>query len=294
MEGQRPRHQQRVGVFVLALVLAFGVVLLSSPAVGPAYADRCWFNPSGEYVCEGDPSDPGDPGDPGGPGNPGRQPHDVYYTPACMANGPPPNDPNAMCMNATMACQVNGEEGEIMMRIYYQWEENGPWELQDTRCVGGDEQPVPVITPDQVRGWLENGWLPTAAVAVNPGNGRTLINFPTIFYAGGATTYDQTHQVPGGSVRVEARATNFAWTWGDGASDSTSTPGVAYSRGTPKDSYVTHNYVDLGQYTVGVAVTWTADFWINGAAQPPLTITLNGTPSEPVTVLEKEQFLGRR
>jgi hypothetical protein len=297
VEGRGPRHQQRLGVIVLTLALAFGVVLLSSPALGTAYADRCYINESGEYVCEGGGGDPGpgDPGGPGGPGDPGRQPFDVYHTPACPYNGPPPGDPSAMCVGATAMCEVRGEDGEIMMRIYYQWEENGPWELVSTRCMGADEDPeAPVITPDQVRNWLQNGWLPKSAVAVNPGNGRTLINFATIFYADGRMRYLETHPVPGGNVQVDARATSFAWTWGDGSSGTTSTPGEAYARGKPMSSYVTHEYTELGQYQVSVAVTWSVDFWINGAAQEPLTVTLQGTPSDPVQVLEKEDLLGGR
>ena len=293
MEGQEPCRQRRLRSLpsrlirgAAAVALTLGVIVFGGPFVGVAAAE-CQLTPSGEWVCGGSDEDPGDDGGPGDNGPAPRVPHDTYQTPACMFNGPPPGGADAMCTNATAACEARGEEG-ILMRYYVQWEANGPWELVDTRCSGGDE-PDPV-TPDEVRAWLVEGWLPAANVGVSPGNGRTLIDFPTIFYTEDRD-YDETRPVPngGGQVHVIAEQAGFHWTWGDGQGNRTSTGGVPYSRTTPESRYVTHEYAHPGTFTIDVDVEWTARFQVPGGPWQDLgTVTVTRGQSAPITALEKD------
>ncbi|GAA2759687.1 hypothetical protein [Actinopolymorpha rutila] len=286
------------------LVLALGITLLAGPVLtGTAYAE-CGIGTDGKWHCGGgDPGGPGGPGGPdgpGGPGNPGpapKQPYDTYATPACMVNGPPPGDPNAMCMNAAQACKTRGEKG-IMMRYYVQWDQNGPWELVRTGCSGATNpnNPPPPVTPQQVERWLVNGWLPKSNVGVSPGNGHTLINFPTIFYANQTVDYDADRYVPDGSgrvIHVTAEATGFDWHWGDGsAATHTDKPGQKYADSVPQDAYVTHPFEKPGRYTVSVDVQWSGRFEVPGEGQQtfgPVTVP-RGRPA-PVTVLEKQDVL---
>jgi hypothetical protein len=282
----------RLAIVGGSVALAFGLVVFGGPTfVGPAAAE-CGFNEDGEWVCDGGDNDSGDPGDPGGPSGPSTpRPYDTYATPACLYNGPPPNDPGAMCTNAAQACELRGEEG-ILMRYYVQWEQGGPWELIDTRCSGGTDEPDPV-TPEQVRAWLESGWLPEANVGVSPGNGRTLLNFPTIFYTE-ARDYNETRDIPGGQLQVVAEQVGFIWKWGDGTSDTTSTAGRPYSPGTDQSAYVTHEYPTPGTYTVDVDVQWSARANIPGLGWQDLgTITVTRGDTAPITVLSKNDVLER-
>ncbi|MGW5362086.1 hypothetical protein [Actinopolymorpha pittospori] len=296
-------------------MLVLGLLLFGVPGVVGTALAECKIGDGGKWECGGGDDGPGGPRGPQGPRGPGgpdhpnppqRVPYDTYATPACLSNGPPPNDPNAMCGNASLACQAQGQEG-IMMRYYIQWEQNGPWELVDTRCSGADdpEDPPapPPVTAAQVEDWLVDGWLPASNAGVSPGTGSTLIDFPTIFYADGDTTYDAVREVPDGTgrqVHVEGHVTGYVWTWGDGSEQThTDKPGKPYSESTNDDEYLTHSYAATGGYTVQLAVQWTGTFQVTGETVPVsgggnFDVTVDRGEDAQVNVVEKTDVLSRK
>jgi hypothetical protein len=128
--------------------------------------------------------------------------------------------------------------------------------------------------------------LPALAVRVQPAD-RTLVNFETIFYTE-PEPFERELALLGQRVDVRATATGFAWSFGDGASAQTQTPGAPYPA---KD--IIHEYVDA-DVTVAprVDVTYTAQFRVNGGAWQdiPQTVTIAG-PSTRLRVLEATAVL---
>jgi hypothetical protein len=116
---------------------------------------------------------------------------------------------------------------------------------------------------------------------------RTLVNFETIFYTE-PEPFERELALLGQRVDVRATATGFAWSFGDGASAQTQTPGAPYPA---KD--IIHEYVDA-DVTVAprVDVTYTAQFRVNGGAWQdiPQTVTIAG-PSTRLRVLEATAVL---
>lgn len=298
----RPLGRRRSRVLVQALLLVLlvvpGTVVSTTLLAGPASAECRIVNhpPPAHVECGGSDEDPGDDGDgpgPGNPGDPGRVPYDTFQTPACMTNGPPPGGGDAMCMGATASCEAQG--GGTRMRIYYQWEQNGPWELVATRCVGGeeDEEPAPP-TPDQIREVLIERYLPKGSVAMSPPDGRTLVGLDTIFYTDAPTTYNATVDILGTPVTIDADAVQYKWHAGDGTFTSPS-PGAPYSAGRAEGEYVTHKYTKTTEqpYQVSVDVVWNVNYTIGGATQALGDLTVVGTESAPLTVVEADPRITR-
>jgi hypothetical protein len=133
----------------------------------------------------------------------------------------------------------------------------------------------PVVTSAVVLNALRRIGLPALEVQIQPED-KTLVNFDTIFYAEPQpVTRDLT--LLGQRVRVEARASSFVWSFGDGETARTATPGAPYPA---KD--VVHKYFDA-HVTVApsVAVTYTARFRVNGGAWQDVdgTVTIDGPPA---------------
>lgn len=296
MEGRGVRHPvsgSGRSRKLAAVLMAVAVIVFTGMLAGTAQAlpPGCRPRPDGRIDCGGSEEDPRNPG-PDRPGPRVPRPHDIYYTPACPYNGPPPNDPSVMCESAVRTCELRGQDG-ILMRIYYQWEPGGPWELQATRCVGGAQEDELQVDPGRVRLELVTRYLPAANVAVNPGNGRTLLNFPTIFYTE-VGPYRETVTILGQPVTIEAEPVAFLWTWGDGQTARTTTPGRPYSPSADPSEYVTHEYTvaRATPYPVDVDVEWRASFSVGGGPQQDLgTLTVTRGETASVTVLEKADVL---
>jgi hypothetical protein len=278
-----------------ALLVGLVAALLVSPVAAPearAEGTGCEWGVCGEDP-ETPPPGPG-PEDPGPTGpEVGDTRPDVYLTPACSSNGPPPGDGGAMCNAATQTCPA---EDEIRFFVYTRterwngsaWVPEGSWEAQGTQCRGPDEQNGPQVTPELVMGWLEQYGLPAANARVNPGNGRTLVNFENVFYT--ELSGEQVVQVgPGGIVTVHATPTSYRWHWGDGTSDTTTKPGRPYP-----NMDVAHVYSRAGDYSVRVDVTYSGWYEFNGnRVDLPGTYTQPGDQSTPLTVLSKTDVLSR-
>lgn len=114
--------------------------------------------------------------------------------------------------------------------------------------------------------------LPALATRVQPAD-RTLVNFDTIFFTE-ARPITRTLTLLGQQVRLDIRPSRFTWTYGDGSTETTSVPGAPYP-----SKQVTHRYPHAHTTVAAhVAVTWTAEYSLNGAAPRPVdgTVTTVG------------------
>lgn len=162
--------------------------------------------------------------------------------------------------------------------------EAGMWFRSSVECVSFDPEnppqagtgpvPLPVVTWQMVLREVQRVGLPSLEVRVQPA-GRTLVNFDTNFYAE-PEAFERRLTLLGQGVEVRAEPVEFAWTFGDGTTDATNSPGAPYP-----DLEVTHAYTDA-DVTVepSVDVTYSAQFRVgDGEWQEILeTVTIGGSP----------------
>ena len=144
----------------------------------------------------------------------------------------------------------------------------------------------PTVTPAMVLTELRRVGLPALAVSVQP-RGKTLVNLDTIFFTE-PRPVDVDLTILGQAVEVEATPATYVWSFGDGTSLTTSTPGAAYPS---KD--VTHRYARAG-VTVrpAVSVVYGARFRVGGGAWQDVggTVTIPG-PAQGLRVAEAAPVL---
>jgi hypothetical protein len=128
--------------------------------------------------------------------------------------------------------------------------------------------------------------LPALAAHTQP-EGKTLVNFATIFYTE-PHPFTRTVALLGRQVTIVATPQTFTWHYGDGTSAVTSTPGAPYPA---KD--VTHDYA-VAHTTVlaSVDVSYSARFRVSGGAWQdiPGTVTIAG-PTSPLRIAEATPLL---
>jgi len=146
--------------------------------------------------------------------------------------------------------------------------------------------PRPQVTPGVVMTAMRRIGLPALAAHTQP-EGKTLVNFATIFYTD-PQPFTRTVTLLGRRVTIVATPQTFTWHYGDGTSSSTSTPGAPYPA---KD--VTHNYRDAHKTVLtSVDVSYSARFHVGGAAWQdiPGTVTIAG-PTSPLRISEATALL---
>lgn len=216
---------------------------------------------------------------------------DEYMTPTCPFNGL--HGADALCMAALVTCPA----GQIRWWIWHEEtrvtrnpdgtlsRDTTPWRrLPGSYCLGSDDPGVPDY--GRAVALIQQGFqdlpLPVADVQVDPAP-TSLVNIPTAFFAGGAQTFSQTvTPVPGISVTVNARPTQWEWFWGDGTSQTFTTAGV------PKRPVVSHVYREATDRSAYVRVTWTGTFSIAGSSEVFDIATPAVVDSAPVTVQVRE------
>jgi hypothetical protein len=173
-----------------------------------------------------------------------------------MCASAPETDISDLPCEATFTCAAEDEE---RWRLYG-LTEAGTWDLIGTRCFGGAPEPYvpPTVTPGDVLNALRRIGLPALETRVQPAD-KTLVNLDTIFHTA-AESVDVDLTLLGQAVDVVATPSQFRWVFGDGESQTTSTPGAAYPSRT-----VTHRYLDAG-VTVRpyVEVSYSARFRVSG------------------------------
>ena len=95
----------------------------------------------------------------------------------------------------------------------------------------------PQVTPGLVLTALRRIGLPGVQARTEPED-KTLVNFPTIFYAD-PRLVSRTVTLLGRRVQIVATPQSFTWHYGDGTSTRTSEPGAPYPA-----TDITHNYKD--------------------------------------------------
>lgn len=123
---------------------------------------------------------------------------------------------------------------------------------------------------------------PASTLSVEPPNGRTLVNFETIFYT--TNTEPALEQVTLLGQRIVVRATPAAYIWdfGDGEGVETASPGLPYP-----DQTVVHEYTQLDPVTPSVATVYSGEYQINGGDWEPIDITLTvAGPTEDLQIVE--------
>jgi hypothetical protein len=99
--------------------------------------------------------------------------------------------------------------------------------------------------------------IPNPVIATSPRT-ETLSGLRTDFWYDGPTERSVTVTLNGFTVTATARATSFQWSFGDGASTTTSTGGSA------DNPAAHHAYRDRGDKTVTLVVTWTGSYTFTG------------------------------
>lgn len=142
-------------------------------------------------------------------------------------------------------------------------------------CLGPGEEPVAIDEVTTAVRTLLDELIPTdAQVRIQPPNGTTLVNIPTVVRAdGGRAPVSQQFFAAGFAVQVTALPVRWTWTFEPGATGSFDFPGAAYERGvdpTRTGRHVTHTYTHTGQRQVGVTVTWEASYDLPGIGTIPV------------------------
>jgi hypothetical protein len=200
---------------------------------------------------------------------PGRNEYDrVEEAMAAACSGNDRGD-TYLCAAATLSCPADDQTR------YWIWhrttrvvveppsETVGPWVQEPgSFCLGPDDPGVPTIgrVIAQVRTDFQSLPLPTFAVRTDPAP-QTLVNVPTAFSAGSAEPAVFTPTILGTQVTITAKPTRWDWSFGDGSTLTTTTPG------TPKRPDVAHEYVQAGEMESSVRVTWTGTFTLEGSTE---------------------------
>jgi hypothetical protein len=132
---------------------------------------------------------------------------------------------------------------------------------------------------------------PATRIAMQP-EGRAVTRLPTFFRANGPGDDRTTLNVltPAGPARLDVRIapSRYAWTFGDGATCATTTPGGQYD-GTPPaercDDRVAHLYGSTGRMAVRLRTTWAGTYTFDVGFGPvgPLQVPGNGVDAPDVT-----------
>jgi hypothetical protein len=206
--------------------------------------------------------------------------------PTCFGNSR--LNPDVLCAAAVNSCPP----GQIRFWVWHQTVEytqtpgtttsrvTVPWHQEArTYCLGADDPGVPTIATvvDQVQTDFSHLPLRNERVASDPGP-TTVVNIDTAFSAGDATPQTFDPVLLGIPVHLTATPKRWHWTWGDGSSETTASPGV------PKQPVVTHRYARVGDLTVTVTVEWAGTFTV-GADPTVYTIAAPTRTAPQTTVL---------
>lgn len=130
--------------------------------------------------------------------------------------------------------------------------------------------------------------LPDSTLHFQPVDNKTLVHFKSNYYTD-AAPFDTTVHLVNNTVAVDfkIRPVEFDWTFGDGTTSKTMTPGAAYPH-----LEVIHEYQKTGTVTASVNTVWGADYRVNGGAWVPVdgTVTKQGAGVK-ITVLEATPVL---
>ena len=219
----------------------------------------------------------------GGAGGSG-QAYEYAFVLTCPVNSP--DGLNLPCGSAVNSCGVQGTLRYWLYRrpVDVAGKPTGPWvQIPGAFCRG----PSTGMTLQDIMAAFRWKFVPIApsATRFNPANG-TLVNIDTIFYADTPGTVHTPVTLLGQRVDLTLHPTSWHWTFGDGATMTTDTPGAPY----PNTS-VTHRYRDTGTYAASVTVTWDGTFTFAGQTADIPGDTSRSGPTSGVIVREAHAHL---
>lgn len=158
---------------------------------------------------------------------------------------------------------------------------NNAWTYLGSECrrpsTAGPTQQPRVLTWTDVLSAIREIGVPGGSVK---GPDFTLVNLKTTFFTVPATI-DRPLSIIGYDVNVHVAPSSYTWHWGDGATETTDTPGRPYPA-----TDVTHTYRHATAahqpLQVSVDVTYTAQYQVNGGVwqQVPDALTIPGQPRD--------------
>lgn len=246
----------RVGALLIGLL---AVPLLSLPAVADdteVDLEHLYYSDQQDGTSSGDAESVGT----GGP--------DYDYGPTCGVGG------QAVCFGGAPC--IDGDIDGILYDVFLDGEKVGEVCVTEQQAAE-----VEVVTPGRVLEAFRSLEWPSSELVVQPPDGQTLVNFPTIFYTDNAAPSRQRVTLLRQGVLIEATPTTYTWRFGDGTSTSTATPGAAYPA-----MEVTHEYATVGTFSPSVDTTYTGRYRLAGGpwVAIPETLTVPGAAQTLETV----------
>ena len=147
---------------------------------------------------------------------------------------------------------------------------------------------VPVVTSGAVLRALRRIELPQSVLAVQPPDGRTLVNFETNFYTEQAP-FTRRVRLLGQRVDLKIWPSQFSWVFGDGDRLTSQSAGAPYP-----DLLITHDYRTEGGVSPRVDTTYAAQFRVNGGPWRDVdgTVTIPGSPTRLQVVTASPVLVG--
>jgi hypothetical protein len=175
-------------------------------------------------------------------------------------------NPEGLCFNPQECTTAAGVPG-TRYTLYRDGENVG------TACLSADEADTvddpPPIRELVLKAFDTLDWAPSELVVQPPG-GKTLVNLESNFYTTNTDYTDVAVRLVQSDVVVSARPIAYEWHFGDGTSETTTSPGAPYP-----DLDVSHVYEQTGKVVVSVDTQYgDASFTVNGGAPEDIPSTL--------------------
>ncbi|MFT4081333.1 MAG: hypothetical protein QM638_02000 [Nocardioides sp.] len=127
--------------------------------------------------------------------------------------------------------------------------------------------------------------MPEAPLKIQPPDGRTLVNFDTIFYTT-RRPFARSVTLLGHHITFHIRPARYRWVFGDGRTLTTTKAGDPYSTQAHLPRDITHRYLTKDTFHPHVDVSYTATYTVDGTGGRRIdgTVTIPGTPQRLVSL----------
>lgn len=208
-------------------------------------------------------------------------------------------DRNSVDSPSYLNCNASRCPDGTAYRIYLQRPADEAPAYLDTICLSPTRRIVTAADlATDMREYLRRLRPPTTSIRVQPANGA-VVRLASYFVAEGpatdATTLDVTTAAGPARLGIDIAAAAYVWTFGDGATCTTTGPGAPYGGGDPTEQCgerVAHVYTTPATTTVGLSATWrgTYTFDVGYGAVGPLPIPGTGVagPAAMTTLTVRE------